>query len=87
MMILSTKNEIFQISYVKQVIEEDPILSATIDGGKNFTKSELGIALEDLENGYKRENNNIAKDVYEYFKDLDELIDKDLAARKAGRKI
>ena len=82
------KSRFSDSSYVKQVIEEDPILSATIkkDGGRNFTKSELGIALEDLENGYKRENNNIAKDVYEYFKDLDELIDKDLVARKAGEK-
>ena len=82
------KNRFSDFSYIKQTIEEDPILSAAIkkDGGKNFTASELRIALEDLENGYKRENNNIAKDVSEYFKDLDELVNKDLAARKAGEK-
>jgi len=82
------KNRFSDFSYIKQVIEEDPILSATIkkDGGRNFTSSELRIAFEDLENGYKKQNNNIAKDVSEYFKDLDELVDKDLAARKRGEK-
>jgi len=80
------KNRFSDFSYIKQTIEEDPILSAAIkkDGGKNFTASELRIALEDLENGYKRENNNIAKDVYKYFKDLEELVNKDITARKTG---
>ena len=82
------KNRFSDFTYIKQVIEEDPILSATIkkDGGRNFTSSELRIALEDLENGYKRENNNIAKDVYKYFKDLEELVNKDITARKVGEK-
>ena len=78
------KNRFSDFSYIKQTIEEDPILSAAVkkDGGKNFTASELRIALEDLENGYKNQNNNIAKDVFEYFEDLEELVNRDIASRK-----
>ena len=82
------KNRFSDFTYIRRIIEEDPILSNAIkkDGGKTFTSSELRLALEEIENGYKGQNNNIAKDVSKYFKDLDELIDKDLAARKAGEK-